>query len=42
MKFSLSNRQQSAYLKKADEILIQYRDRNALPDYEEKYPEAAH
>ena len=41
MKFSLSNRQQSTYLKKADEILIQYRDRNALPDYEEKYPEAA-
>lgn len=41
MKYSLSNRQSSPYLKKADEILIQYRDRKALPDYAEKYPEAA-
>ena len=41
MKFSLRNRQESTYLKKADEILIEWRDRKALPDYAEKYPEAA-
>ena len=41
MKFSLRNRQESTYLKKADEILIEWRDRKALPDYAEKYPEAS-
>ena len=41
MKFSLTNRQTSEYLRKADEILVQFRDRRALPDYAEKYPEAA-
>ena len=41
MKYSLKNRQTAEYLKKADEILIAYKDRKALPTYAEKYPEAA-
>lgn len=39
MKYCLSGRQDIVYLKKADEIRIEYRDRNAIPDYAEKYPE---
>ena len=42
MKFSLHLRTASApYLKKADEIMIEYRDRRALPDYAKKYPDAS-
>ena len=34
MKFSLHLRTSSAnYLKKADEIIVEYRDRKAIPDY---------
>lgn len=41
MKFSLHERNVSAaYLKKADEIMIPYRDRRAIPDYAKKYPDA--
>lgn len=41
MKFSLHLRTASAaYLKKADEIVIEYRDRRAIPDYAKKYPDA--
>lgn len=41
MKFSLHNRISAQYLRKADEIFIEYRDRKAIPDYAEKYPETA-
>ena len=41
MKFSLHLRTSSAqYLKKADEIVVEYRDRRAIPDYAKKYPNA--
>lgn len=41
MKFSLHERESSAaYLKKADEIIIEYRDRRAIPDFAKKYPAA--
>lgn len=41
MKFSLHARLSSVlYLKKADEIVIEYRDRRAIPDYAKKYPSA--
>ena len=41
MKFCLRGRQIATYLKKADEIIIEYRDRRAIPDYAKKYPQAA-
>lgn len=40
MKFCLRGRQIASYLKKADEIYIEYRDRKAIPDYAKKYPNA--
>jgi hypothetical protein len=41
MKFSLHERTASfQYLKKADEIMVEYRDRRAIPDYAKKYPDA--
>jgi len=41
MKYSLHLRGCShEYLKKADEIFIEYRDRRAIPDYAKKYPGA--
>ena len=40
MKYSLSSRQTAEYLRKADEIKVQWRDRNIIPDLFEKYPEA--
>ena len=41
MKFSLHVRNVSAdYLAKAEEIVIEYRDREIIPEYAEKYPDA--
>ena len=40
MKYSLSSRQTAEYLKKADEIKVEYRDRDIIPDLAEKYPNA--
>lgn len=40
MKVCLSSRQSPAYLKKADEIKVEFRDRNSLPDIFDAYPEA--
>lgn len=40
MKYSLSSRQTSEYLAKADEIKVQYRDRNIIPELIDKYPTA--
>lgn len=40
MKFSMSSRQTAEYLQKADEIKVQWRDRNIIPDLFEKYPNA--
>lgn len=40
MHFCLSSRQESEYLKKADEIRFYFRDRKAIPDFIEKYPTA--
>ncbi len=40
MKFSMSSRQTAEYLQKADEIKVQWRDRNIIPDLFEKYPDA--
>ena len=40
MKYSLSSRQSAEYLRKADEIKVQWRDRNIIPDLFEKYPNA--
>lgn len=40
MKYSLSSRQSPEYLQKADEIKVQWRDRNIIPDLFEKYPNA--
>lgn len=38
MNYSLSNRQPAEYLRKADEIAVEYRDIKALADYIDKYP----
>lgn len=41
MKYSLHLRTASPkYLRKADEIMVEYRDRKAIPDYAKKYPNA--
>lgn len=40
MKWCLSSRQRAEYLNKADEIMVQYRDRNFIYDIPEKYPRA--
>ena len=40
MKYTLSSRQTPEYLAKADEITVQYRDRNIIYDLVEKYPTA--
>lgn len=41
MKYSLHERYcSSEYLKKADEIIIEYRNRHAIPDFAKKYPDA--
>ena len=40
LKYSLSSRQVAEYLKKADEIKVEYRDRRTIPDLAEKYPDA--
>ena len=41
MKYSLHLRTASPkYLHKADEIMVEYRDRRAIPDYIKKYPNA--
>ena len=39
MKFCLGARQTEEYLKKADEIKVDFRDRNIIPDLAEKYPD---
>lgn len=39
MKYCLRNRQIAEYLKKADEIKMEYRDYKSIPDIFEKYPE---
>lgn len=38
MKLCLGARQERQYLDWADEIIFEYRDRNAIPDYIERYP----
>lgn len=38
MKFALSCRQSPAYLEKADQIIVEFRDRKIIPDLAEKYP----
>lgn len=40
MKVCLSSRQTDEYLKKADEIKVEYRDKNSIPDLIFSYPEA--
>lgn len=40
MKYCLSSRNEKKYLELADEIKVQYRDRNIIPDLFEKYPKA--
>ena len=40
MKYSLSSRQSPEYLKKANEIKVQWRDRRIIPDLLENYPTA--
>ena len=40
MKYSVSSRQSTEYLQKADEIKVQWRDRRIIPDLAERYPEA--
>lgn len=40
MKFSISSRQSPEYLRKADEIKVQWRDRHIIPNLFEKYPNA--
>ena len=40
MKWCLSSRQTNEYLSKADEIKVQYRDRNVIYDLREKYKKA--
>lgn len=39
MKYCLNSRQEAAYLQKADEIKVEYRDRDIIPDLIEKYPD---
>lgn len=38
MKYCLSSRQEAAYLSKADEIKVEFRDKDSIPDLIEKYP----
>ncbi len=38
MKFCLSSRQSKQYLEKADEIKVDFRDRNSIPDLAMDYP----
>lgn len=40
MKYCLSSRQKHEYLVKADEIRVEYRDRDIIYDFSQKYPEA--
>lgn len=40
MKVCLSGRQDKEFLKKADEIKLEYRDRRIIPDYAKEYPGA--
>lgn len=40
MRYSLHSRVSSEYLQKADEIMVEYRDRNSIIDLVRKYPEA--
>lgn len=39
MKYCLSNRQETSYLNKADEIKVDFRDKNSIVDLIEKYPD---
>ena len=39
MKFCLSSRQSKQYLEKADEIRVDFRDRNSIPDLAMDYPD---
>jgi hypothetical protein len=39
MKFALNCRQTPEYLRKADQILVDFRDRKAMTDYIVDYPE---
>ena len=39
MKFCLSSRQSKQYLEKADEIRVEFRDRNSIPDLAIDYPD---
>lgn len=39
MKYSISSRQEKKYIEAADEIIVNYRDRDIIFDYVEKYPE---
>ena len=39
MKFCLSSRQSKQYLEKADEIKVDFRDRNSIPDLAIDYPD---
>lgn len=41
MKFSISSRQSFEYLRRADEITVEYNDREIIIDLVEKYPEAS-
>lgn len=41
MKYCLSNKVNINYRNKADEIVIPYKDRRAIPDYAKKHPKAA-
>lgn len=38
MKFCLSSRQSKQYLEKADEIKVDFRDRNTIPELADEYP----
>lgn len=38
MKYCLSSRQTAEYLAKADEIKVEYRDRESIIDLSNKYP----
>ena len=39
MKYALSSRQTAEYLQKADEIRVQYRDRDIIYDFVDEYPD---
>lgn len=39
MKFCLSSRQSKEYLEKADEIRVDFRDRNIIPELATEYPD---